>query len=134
MANIDDYDAIFVRLETFCHATEDENKVMNAMQLLLPEGVDIVKKRVEGYHKNPIIIFSAEARGRKIAKSWFDDIIRKLDERGLETVARKIEAMDRSNTIYLRFDKQKACLGRLTLLDADDVLHVKVRLVKKHRP
>ncbi|MFN4133988.1 MAG: RNA-binding domain-containing protein [Candidatus Hadarchaeales archaeon] len=131
MTVLDDYGAISVKIETFCHATEDENKVMKAMHLILPEGTEITKSRGEGYHKNPIIVFSAETRERKVANAWFNDILKKLDERGLVTVVKKIEAMDSSNTIYLRFDKQEAFLGKLVLRDTDDVLRVRIKLTKK---
>lgn len=128
---MEEFKPISAKITVFCHATEDEDKVMKTMNLLLPRETEVARSKAEGYHKNPIIIFTAETAGKKAAVEWWEVLLKKLDEKSQANVIQKLGMIDKSNLLFLRFDKQKASKGDLVLAEGGDVIHVMVKFARK---
>jgi len=124
----------YVDLRVFAHATEDPERVLVAVHSLLPsESVDsVVFKRssLTGHHGNPIVLFEARVKERKLVQAVFAKLCSGLALIDKEVLAEEIARhLDRGN-LYLRLDKQSAFLGDLRLGSVDPV-HVRVHF-KRH--
>ncbi len=108
---------------TFSHATEDEEKVREAIRFAC--GCDEVSKdETSGYHGNPIMVLEAKISGRKI-----DDFFRRLEKQDLELLLETIEKrVDEESFFFLRLDKQLAYEGILKLSDGEDIIAVRGKI------
>jgi len=118
-------------LESFCHATEDCEKVKKAMFNLIPseiwKKVNVKEIPLEGHYRNPITIIRVDLKDRERAQKAVEYIFSKLDEIDKRTIIGSLDLrMDSSSNLYLRFDKQQAYLGNIRLLHGDDVVKVKI--------
>jgi RNA binding exosome subunit len=124
----------YVDLRVFAHATEDPEKVLAAVRNLLPsESVDsIVFKRssLSGHHGNPIVLFEARVKDRKLVQAVFAKLCSGLGLMDKEVLAGEISGHLERGNLYLRLDKQSAFLGEVRLGSVDPV-HVRVHF-KKH--
>ncbi len=120
-------------LESFCHATEDCEKVKKAMYNLLPvdiwEKVEISEVPLEGHYKNPIVIIRFEIRDKNSAQKAVEHIFSELDEIDKKIIVDSLDLRMDSSNLYLRFDKQQAYLGKIRLLQGDDVIKAKISLM-----
>ncbi|AEH06914.1 RNA-binding domain-containing protein [Methanothermococcus okinawensis] len=120
-----------ITISSISHATEDEDKVLEAMIYFLPESIDeedleIETLNSEGCFGNPIFIHKITIDKNKIAKEVFNHIVKliKSDERNINKLKKDIDLRLEKSKIYLRFDKQKAYLGECKLIDGDDVVRI----------
>jgi RNA binding exosome subunit len=109
---------------TFAHATEDEEKVEQALKLA--SGADeITRSKSEGYHGNPIVVMEAKISRSKEIKEFFASLPVEDVQRLLDTLEIRI---DEESMFFLRLDKQAAFEGRLTLGRNDDVISVRGKI------
>jgi RNA binding exosome subunit len=109
---------------TFTHATEDEEKVEQALKLA--SGADeITRSKSEGYHGNPIVVMEAKISRSKEIKEFFASLPVEDVQRLLDTLEIRI---DEESMFFLRLDKQAAFEGRLTLGRNDDVISVRGKI------
>ncbi len=116
---------VSIRLAVHVHATEDEEKVLLSIKNIMPEGVEInLKKHVySGYYGNQIIRFEGLISNQKLAKLVFRYIFSGIN--GLIYPGWIIERFDKkTNTLFLRLDKQEAYLGKIILGWGDDIIHL----------
>ncbi|ACX73457.1 Protein of unknown function DUF54 [Methanocaldococcus vulcanius M7] len=119
-----------VKISAIAHATEDEEKVLEAIEYFIPEEIDEEKIDLEvietqGYFGNPIKIITASVEGKeakKVFKHIFDLI--KADEKNVNKLKKDLKLRIEDNKFYVRFDKQKAYLGSCKVMDGDDVVRV----------
>lgn len=115
------------------HATEDLEKVKRAMLNVLPEDLRAKLKsridvqKLEGHHGNPIHRLTLRLSGEE-ASSLLRFIISGLSEgeRTLMELIVKNRYDKKRGRLFLRLSKQDAYLGRIRLLEGDDVLRVTV--------
>lgn len=127
-----------LRVEFSCsvHATESEEKVMRALQNVLPEHlresgrVLITKSRVRGYYGNQILIISASVSGFD-AQEALNYLLEKLSDEDKAHLSATLKARLQGGKLYLRLSKQKAFAGILRLSESDDVIRVIVSLKRK---
>jgi RNA binding exosome subunit len=123
-----------VEVSAFAHATEDEDKVEKAIKNLLPEDSrDIWLKRttLKGYHGDPITILTGMTR-RKGATGVLRKVVQELSTLDQQRLLDEYEdRLDGGGNLYIRFDKQKAYLGKASLQDTDPV-RMKFRLRLPH--
>ncbi|WP_456373314.1 RNA-binding domain-containing protein [Methanocaldococcus sp.] len=119
-----------IKISAIVHATEDEDKVLEAIEFFIPEDVDEEKINLdvietEGYFRNPIKIINVSVEGKE-AKKIFNHIIDliKSDERNINKLKKDLHLRIEDNKFYVRFDKQKAYLGKCKVMDGDDVIRV----------
>ena len=124
----------YVDLRVFAHATEDPERVLAAIRNVLPsESVDsVVFKRsvLSGHHGNPIVLFEARVKDRKLVQAVFAKLCSGLGLMDKEVLAGEISGHLERGNLYLRLDKQSAFLGEVRLGSVDSV-HVRVHF-KKH--
>jgi RNA binding exosome subunit len=124
----------YVDLRVFAHATEDPERVLTAVRNVLPsESVDsVVFKRssLAGHHGNPIVLFEARVKDRRLVQAVFAKLCSGLGLMDKEVLAGEISGHLERGNLYLRLDKQSAFLGQVKLGLVDPV-HVRVHF-KKH--
>ncbi len=118
-----------VELAVHAHATEDEERVMRALARLVPEDVlkraRVAKTVLEGHHGNPITRITIVIEGEDAEKT-VAHIASLLDEAEKRVLDVNFESRydEKSGRLFLRFSKQEAYLGRVRLMDGDDVVRV----------
>lgn len=116
-------------VSTFAHATEDEQRVLNVLRTLLPEGVGVHRSKLEGHHGNPIINLEAKVGQRKLLRVLWQRVLTKLRAGELKKLSKIVpERVDENCFFYLRFDKQLAHAGELVLTDSGDAIHFKLKV------
>ncbi len=114
-----------IELSLFAHATEDEEKVLTAISNIFPFGffetVSVNKKILKGEYGNPIIFFKTFIKDQNIAEAMLRKIASNLTILDKEKLLQELELHLKKRTLFLRFDKQNAYRGNLTLNNVDPV-------------
>ncbi len=118
-----------VDIATHAHATEDLRRVEQAVLNLLPPEVRGKAKprasKLEGHHGNPItrLELSLSGEDAELTVRWIGEHLGESDKLLLES---SFDARydERHGKLFLRFSKQDAYLGRVRLMDGDDVVRV----------
>ena len=111
------------------HATEDFNKVIKAVENLMPSNLR-ERKKVEveetcGHYENPIRIARVSFRNPEYAIQAFSWIWTRLSAEDKARLIRDLNLhLDDKPKLYMRLDKQEAFLGHLRLSTGDDVVKV----------
>ncbi|WP_423792516.1 RNA-binding domain-containing protein [Methanocaldococcus indicus] len=120
----------YVKLSSIVHATEDLDKVMEAIEFLIPEDINDEKVEVnvvesEGHFRNPIKLVEITIKG-KDAEKTFKHIFNliKSDEKNINKLKKDLHLRIEDNKFFVRFDKQKAYLGKCKVIDGDDIIRV----------
>jgi len=125
----------YVDISFFAHATEDENKVIEAVRHLLPtpqvENMVFNRSNLRGHHGNPITLFEARIQEKDTVKAVVENLSSKLGVLDKETLLAEINLHMEKGNFYLRFDKQAAFQGRLKM-DVSDPIRFRLRF-KKNR-
>lgn len=123
-----------IRLTAFIHATEDEDKVLDAIATFIPEGIDeedviFDVNETTGFFGNPLKVVNVEIkRSRAVRKfiEYFKELLSEGDKRYiLENLEEKV---DEEGTLYIRFNKQRAYLGEVEIDEGADVIQVRIKL------
>ncbi len=125
-----------LHIMAFARATEDEEKVRQAVRLLLPPDLDLKNSRVrwresiaKGVLGNPILIIEVVADKKSDARKLWRHVRSLLSEEDVKYIlAHPDDFLDEYGTIHLRFDKQEAYLGRPVLTGGGDVVKVRAQL------
>ncbi|WP_083774077.1 RNA-binding domain-containing protein [Acidilobus saccharovorans] len=116
----------------YVHATENEEKVIRALHNLIGSS-NIVVEELRGYFGNPITVVST-SKEKEEAEEAFNRMISMLTEPDRRFLLSSLEErVDKEGSLHLRFDKQKAYLGKVVLSDSDDVIKVRVRFFRESR-
>ncbi|MGC9111965.1 RNA-binding domain-containing protein [Acidilobus sp.] len=116
----------------YVHATESEEKVVQALHNLIGSS-NIVVEELRGYFGNPITVVST-SKEKEEAEEAFNKMISMLTEPDRRFLLSSLEErVDKEGSLHLRFDKQKAYLGKVVLSDSDDVIKVRVRFFRESR-
>ncbi len=109
---------------TFCQATEDEAKVVQALRFVT--GAEAVERSVsEGYHGNKIIVLESAITSRKKIDSFFSRLSRSELEQILATLDSRV---DEECALFFRLDKQDAYQEKLRLTSGEDVISVRGKI------
>ena len=103
-----------ISIQSLCHATESEEKVLSALSQLYPS---FEKRIAKGYFGNPISIFTANLKRKKeiektlsLIKHLFPILSSDLDRR-----------VDKKGNIFIRLDKQELYNQNFILRDNGEV-------------
>jgi len=122
-----------VDIRFFAHATEDVDKVIEAVQHVLPSGhmEDIVfdKSNLQGHYGNPITLFEAKIKNKETIRALVENLSFHLSELDKETLSREIYLHVEKGSLYIRLDKQAALQGKLRLYTSDPI-HIRIRFRK----
>ncbi|ANF22895.1 RNA-binding protein [Thermococcus piezophilus] len=122
-----------VRLTTFIHATEDEDKVLEAISTFIPEEIDdddvlfdIVE--TQGFFGNPIKVVNVEIKRSKAVRTFLEYFKELLSDRDKTYLLDHLdEKVDEEGTFYVRFNKQRAYLGEAEVDEGEDVIQIKIK-------
>lgn len=125
----------YIDIRFSAHATEDMNKVVEAVHRILPANHvdDIVFKRdnLRGHYGNTITLFETRIKKREIVKAFVETISSGLDELDKETLLREIGLHMEKGDLYIRLDKQAAFQDEFKLCSTDPVrVHIRFRKKK----
>jgi len=123
----------YIDIRFFVHATEDSDRVVEAVQRVLPSDYidDVVFKRdnLRGHYGNPITLFETRIKKRETIRAFVERLSSSLDELDKETLRREINLHVEKGSLYVRLDKQAALQGALKLCTADPI-RVRIRFRK----
>lgn len=111
-----------ISIQTLCHATEEEERVLEAVQRLYPA---FKKRKARGYFKNPIYFFEAHITTRKKVQPVLALLEEKVAPQLKGDLHRRV---DGKGNIYIRLDKQELYKGNYLLKDSGEVkivIHMK---------
>ena len=124
----------YIEVRFLAHATEDENKVLEAVKRILPsQHVDEIKfkrQSLKGHHGNPIIFFETKIRKKSVVGDIVENLASNLNSIDKEKLGKKIELHIDGRSLYLRLDKQAAYQGEYKLCNADPI---RIRIQFKER-
>jgi RNA-binding protein len=124
----------YIDIRVFAHATEDTEKVENAVRNLLPielaETLIFQKTSLTGHHGNPIILFTAQLTDKKTLPAALQKMGSNLNSLDKEELSRDLKLHLEKRNLYLRFDKQAAFLGKVKFTQKDPI-HFKVHFKNK---
>jgi len=124
----------YLDIRFFVHATENQDKVFEAVHHFLPPDYvdDIVfeKGNLKGYYGNPIILFETRIKKKEIIEAVVKALSSGLSELDKETLLREIDLHVEKGSLYIRLDKQAAFQGEFKLCSADPI-RVRIRLKKR---
>jgi RNA binding exosome subunit len=124
----------YIDLRAFAHATEDPDKVLNAIRNIIPtELIDTVifkKSNLTGHHGNPITLLETRIKEKNTTQLIFEKISSGLSILDKEQLNNEIDQHLEKGNLYLRLDKQSAYLNQLKL-GITDPIHLRIHF-KKH--
>jgi RNA binding exosome subunit len=107
----------YVELRAFCYATEDEDRVRAALDVFLPDEVDLQRAESEGHFGDPIVIFSTRLERADEIRDVLAALSELPDEEYDRVLAELEERVDEDCNLYLTLDKQAASKGEVRLGD-----------------
>jgi len=116
--------AFSAKISTIIHATEDPEKVGQAIRNLCPDGTPIGStiNRAKGHHGNEIVILLLLIRNAKSVESLLQNIWRGFSQLDRTEIYSTLESrIDSSGTLFLRIDKQDSLKGRIRLENSDPI-------------
>lgn len=112
-----------VSFRTFVAATEDEDKVMEAIGIFVPLD-SITVTSAAGHHGNQINILDATLK-KKDGLAFFRILKEQMSKEDLMRLHRELpQRVDRSSQLHFRLDKQAAFQGKVSLTDDRDAIAV----------
>lgn len=127
-----------VLLNTFCHVTEDLDKVCKAMLFFIPESfrskIVLYKDFLEGHYGNTILNLKIYVSDEELIRGIVEFICRNICDADKKLLFKTFDSrLDNSGRLYLRFDKGAAYHSFLRLNDGSDVIRVilKFKVAKK---
>lgn len=124
-----DFKVKHLTISVFKHSTEDSEKVKTALLNVLPgelrNVINIDERVVSGHYGNEIRILNIRFQHNQ-ALEVLKNIICSLSEADRNVLLMSLSSRvgDTSSHLHLRLSKQDAFLGRLAILDGNDVIKV----------
>jgi len=122
---------VYVEFSTIAHATEDVNRVTEAVLSIIPSelrgSIPFTRRYLDGHHGNPIVMLTVRVTKEKIAETIVEHIFAMLSRPERRELSLDFDrSLDEENNFYIRLDKQEAANGRVRLT-REDPIRVKVR-------
>ncbi|ASI99871.1 RNA-binding protein [Thermococcus celer] len=123
-----------VRITTFIQATEDEDKVLEAVGTFIPEEIEdedvtLDVDETTGFFGNPIKVVNVEIKRSKAVRKFLDHFRELLSEEDRRYILENLdEKVDEEGTLYVRFNKQKAYLGEPEVDEGGDTIQVRIKV------
>jgi len=115
-----------IEARTYCHATEQEDRVTAALVFAVPEG-ETSREGLEGHFGNPLVRLTRRVEKRPAIRVVWEH----WSVAGLPSaIARDLEArLDEEGVLHFRLDKQAAYMERLELAKDADPIDVRLKLI-----
>jgi hypothetical protein len=115
------------------HATEDLDKVKQAVLFLLPENlrskIKLKMKKAQGHWNNPIHLIEAKYSDAEDNMLILKYLFKSLNDENKYVLREGLDRRIDKSHLYLRFDKQAAFNNHLKIKDEDDVIRLKVTFI-----
>jgi len=125
-----------IEISVLIHATEDREKVIKAVSNLFPSNLEFpnyVESNLDGYFGDPITSLYFLIKNREPANELFNHLISNLSSLDYVMLMNELpQRMDETKNLYLRFDKQKAYLRKISL-ERHDSIRFKISLNIPHK-
>ncbi|MBS3816400.1 MAG: hypothetical protein KGY76_02425 [Candidatus Thermoplasmatota archaeon] len=115
----------YIEFKTYCHATENLDKVKKAIENLVGQELEMEVSDAEGYYGNPIKILEGKISRNREMDAFFDRLPREIIKRLLDDLERRID--ERCN-FFFRIDKGKAYDEEFSLTRGDYSIRVRARV------
>ncbi len=119
-----------ILLTTYCHATEDCEKVVKALKNLLPPSLRnqyrLIRKNFHGYYGNPITVYELKINNR--LEEIIEYFSNNLDdtEKAILSATLDLRYDQKGNKVFIRVSKQEAFHNKIILYDSDDVIKITI--------
>ncbi len=115
----------WIRARVYTHATEEEDRVIQALDSACPAGEDR-RETTEGQYGNPILQMTRRLDNPKAVRTAWG----RWEATGILTTLRsEVDArIDEEGILHFRIDKQRAYEGALALAGDADAIDVQVKL------
>jgi RNA binding exosome subunit len=118
----------------FCaHATESLDRVMEAVQNVLPsdhiEEITFKRSSLEGHYGNPITLFDTRIKDKETVRALVENISANLSSLDKEELGRTINRYVEKGSLYIRLDKQAALRGKIKFATSDPI-RIRIRFRK----
>jgi len=111
----------------FVYGTESEEKVRKAIHTLLPMAHP-EKEIIQGYYKNQVLILYGKISKKRELKILLKKL-QNLSPDDKKKIKKELyHRIDSKGNLFLRFDKQRAFLGDLKLVEHGDALHLRLKV------
>jgi RNA binding exosome subunit len=123
-------------LSVIAHATEDIQKVEQAtgflVGLISHAQANLTRQYMKGHYGNTITTISVKLAGKALLPNALQAVIERLSESDKQFLDRDVEScVDKEGSLYLRFDKQEAFLGRVKSYQGDPI-RMKLKFVSSY--
>ena len=118
----------------FCaHATEDVDKVVEAVQNVLPsdhtENISFKRSNLEGHYGNPITFFDARIKDKETVRALVENLSANLSSLDKDELGRTINRCVEKGSLYIRLDKQAALQDKIKFATSDPI-RIRIRFRK----
>jgi len=122
-----------VEIRLSAHATEDSNKVTEAVKQIFPvdytDEVEFKRTNLKGHHGNPITLLETKIKEEKTIRAFIDSLFSRINAMDKESLLREIGLHVEKGSLYLRLDKQDALRGEIKPCTRDPI-RVRMRFRK----
>ena len=105
----------YVDLRAFCYVTEDEQRVADAIGLLVPEEFELDRAESEGHYGDPILVLSARVESTAGMQAVLDSLRELPDSERDQLRAELDDRLNEDCSLFVSLDKQAACNGEMRL-------------------
>ena len=116
-----------ISYRAFVYGTENKEKVLESIKTLFPNSSPQCEA-TEGYYKNPVLILSNKIDKKKEIKDFVKKLSTMNDPARKRVLNRLEDKMDDNGNLFLRFDKQRAYMGDLKVVEHGDSIHLKIKI------
>lgn len=117
-----------ITYRTFVYGTEDEGKVIEAINFLFPTSLP-EKAITEDHFDNDILILSDKISKKRATRDIAQFLNDNLSDEDKEIIKNELNRrMDEQGNLFLRFDKQEAFDGNLKLTYSGNAIHVRIKI------
>ena len=120
-------------IEIILHATEDVNKIENALQNIFDINTeDLEKEEMTGHFGNLITILKTKL-SKNNAKKLISTLISKISNDDIDILEQKIDEMNTNSGLEIRISKQDLIRGKITFRKKDSgKLTITIPVYKKN--
>ena len=116
-----------ISYRAFVYGTENKEKVLNSIKTLFPNSSP-QREATEGYYKNSVLILYNKIDKKREIKDFVEKLSTMNDPARKRILNRLEDKMDDDGNLYLRFDKQRAYLSDLKVVEHGDSIHLKIKI------
>ena len=125
----------YIDIRVIAHATEDLEKVIEAVHNTLPKSllnsISFKKTLLKGHYKNQIMLIQARIRDKEKTKSILEKLGLKMSATDKATLNSSFEAHLDKGDLYIRLDKQSSYLSKI-MLSPNDSIRMRVHFTKSN--